>query len=115
MHTFTRPSDLLAKQSKFNARETGITHPDNDSFFKIADNGDMNIMVQDGLGIIISSAQNCIFLVADTVKFLTKEDEGLRWNKLAFNPNATKYSEPAFIFPKKQTSGIYDGINDFLE
>ena len=112
---FNRPYDLLSKQSKFGGREVGVTHPDVFSFIKLADNGDIQIMAQDGLGIIISASQHCIFLVGDTVKFLTKQDEGLKWNKLAFNPKATKYSEPAFIFPKNQTSGLYDGINDFID
>jgi hypothetical protein len=114
MTEFNRPYDLLAKQSKFSGREVGITHPELFSFIKLADNGDIQIMAQDGLGIIISSTQHCIFLVADNIKFLTKEDEGLKWNRLAFNPKATKYSEPAFIYPKKQTSGLYDGISDFV-
>lgn len=114
MPEFKRPSNIIGKQNKFGLREVGITHPDNNAFFKIADNGDISIMAKDGLGIIISSAQDCIFLVGDNVKFLTKEDEGLRWNGLAFNSKAVKYSEPAFIYPKKQTSGIYDGMSDFV-
>lgn len=112
---FNRPYDLLAQQSKFGGREVGLTHPDVFSFIKIGDNGDIQLMAQDGLGIIISASQHCIFLVGDTVKFLTKSDEGLKWNKLAFNSKATKYSEPAFVFPKKQTSGLYDGIDNFLD
>lgn len=114
MAIFSRPSEIIRKQNKFNNREVGLTHPDNNSFIKVSDNGDISIMSQDGLGIIISYAQNCIFLVGDNVKFLTKEDEGLRWNGLAFNPKATTYSEPAFIFPKKQKAGIYDGLSDFI-
>lgn len=112
---FNRPYDLLSKQAKFSGREVGITHPDVFSFIKIADNGDIQIMAQDGLGIIISTAQHCIFLVADNIKLLTKEDEGLKWNKLAFNPKAVKYSEPAFIYPKNQTSGLYENINNFID
>lgn len=113
--TFEKPYDLINKNNKFSNREVGITHPDNSSFIKIADNGDIQIMAQDGLGIIISASQHCIFLVADNIKLLTKEDEGLRWNNVAFNPKAVKYSEPAFIYPKNQTSGLYDGISDFVD
>ena len=109
-----KPYAQINKANKFGLREVGINHPDTTSFIKLSDNGDISIMAQDGLGIIISYAQNCIFLVGDNVKFLTKEDEGLRWNGLAFNPKATTYSEPAFIFPKKQTAGIYDGLSDFV-
>ena len=112
---FKRPSQLIDKENRFGDREVGITHPDISSFMRFADNGDIYIMAQEGLGIIISAAQNCIFLVGDHVKFLTKEDEGLRWNNLAFNPKAVKYSEPSLIYPKKQSTGIYDGMADFLD
>lgn len=112
---FNRPYDSLAKQSRFGEREVGLTHPDIFSYIKLSDNGDISIMAQDGLGIVISATQHCILLVGDTVKFLTKNDEGLKWNKLAFNPKATKYSEPAFIYPKNQTSGLYDGIDNFID
>lgn len=115
MGNFQRPYKFLEKENKFGMREVGITHPDNNSFFKIADNGDIYLMSQDGLGIIISAAQNCIFLVGDNVKFLTKEDEGLRWNNLAFNAKAVKFSEPAFIYPKKPEAGIYDGVTAFFD
>jgi hypothetical protein len=112
---YARPSDIDNPQDLFGDREVGLTHPDNDSFIKLADNGDIRIMANNNLGLIISPSQNCIFLIADAVKFLTKEDEGLRWNNLAFNHQAIKFSEPAFIYPKKQTSSIYDGISHFLD
>lgn len=115
MQQFERPSKMVNEQNKFGPREVGITHPDNQAYFKIADNGDMYLMCRDGLGAIFSVAQNTLFFVADNVKFLTKEDEGLRWNNLAFNSKAVTYSEPAFIYPKKQNSGIYEGVLDFLD
>lgn len=114
MADFSRPTEMIQKQNKYGLREVGLTHPDNDSFIKVSDNGDIHIMAADGLGIIISVAQHCIFLVGDNVKFLTKEDEGVRFNDLALNYKATTYSEPALIYPKKQTAGIYDGMSDFM-
>ncbi len=112
---FQRPAEIIANQNKFGTREVGINHPDNNSFVKVASNGDLYIMGGPDLGIIISPAKGAIFLMADTVKFLTKEDEGLRWNKLAFNSKAVTYSEPAFIYPKTQEKGLYDGIGDFID
>ncbi len=110
-----KPYDLINQGNRFSKREVGLTHPDKPAHLKMLDNGDIHLMVNESLGIIMSSAQNAIILVADNVKFLTKEDEGLRWNKLAFNPKAVKFNEPAFIYPKNQTAGIYDGVSDFLE
>lgn len=114
MTTFQQPTNILSQQSKFSGRDVGITHPDNSSFIRIASNGNIFIMSQDNLGIIINSAQQSITLVGDTVKFLTNDDEGLLWNKLAFNSKASKYSEPTFIFPKQQQSSLYAGVDHFV-
>jgi len=110
-----KPFDIINNQNKFGEREVGITHPDKHGFIKIADNGDIQIMAAEGLGIIISASQRCIFLVGDVVKFLTKEDEGLRFNNLAFNAKATTYSEPALIHPKIMTSDLYNNTSRFLD
>lgn len=114
MTTFLHPTQILAQQSKFDGRDVGLTHPDNSAFVRIASNGNIYIMAQDNLGIVINAAQQSITLVGDTVKFLTKEDEGLLWNRLAFNGKATKYSEPAFVFPKNQDSSLYAGVDHFV-
>jgi hypothetical protein len=114
--TFNRPSELLYKESTFGIREPGITHPDNDAFFKIADNGDMYAMGNGSTGIIVSPSQDTVFIIANKVKVVTKEDEGFRWNNLAFNPKGVTYSEPAFIYPKDHSGGsIYDGISYFVD
>lgn len=112
---FDQPYNVINNQNKFGHREVGITHPDNSGFIKIADNGDIHISAADGLGIILSVSQNCIILVGDTIKFLTKDDEGLRLNNLAFNTKATSYDEPAFIYPKNNTTGIYSNIDQFYD
>jgi hypothetical protein len=107
--------EILNQQNEFSHREVGLTHPDKKSFIKLADNGDIHIMAENRVGIIISASQECIFLVADTVKFLTKEEEGLKWNKVAFNSKATSFHEPTFVYPKKDNNNIYNGISQFLE
>jgi hypothetical protein len=110
-----KPFNIINENNKYGLREVGITHPDNDSYFKLADNGDISLMSRDGLGIYISAAQDCIFLIASNVKVLTKEDDGFRWNGLAFNPKAVKYSEPAFVYPKTQITNMYTGISNFVD
>jgi len=112
--TFSQPYDKINATNKYSQTEVGLTHPNNAGFFKIADNGDIYIMASGDLGIIISLSQNCIFLVGDTVKFLTKEDEGLRLNNLAFNTKATSFNEPTFIYPKNKNEGLYSGISQFF-
>lgn len=111
---FNTPAAILDKFHYFGPRETGLNHPDLYSFIRLADNGDIHIMVAEGVGIIISATQRTIALVGDQVKFLTREDEGLKWNTLAFNSKATKFNEPAFVCVKENRS-IFDGIDDFID
>lgn len=110
-----QPLHIMQKMSEFNSREVGLTHPDVFSYIKLADNGDIHIMVDNGVGIILSASQQAIFLVADTVKFLTKDHDGLKWNKVAFNPKATKYSESTFVYPRTNDNNIYSNVQDYLE
>lgn len=108
-------SNITRQQAQFGAREVGLTHPDLPSYIRLGDNGQIMIMADQNVGIILDPIQKTITLVGDRVKFLTKEDGGLRWNQLAFNPKATKYSEPTFKMLSDQVGGAYDGISDFLE
>lgn len=108
------PYRQINDTNKFSNTEVGITHPNNSAYLKIADNGDIFLMADNNLGIIISASRNCIFLVGDTIKFLTKEDEGLRLNNLAFNTKATSFNEPAFIYPKNRSEGLYSGVSKFF-
>lgn len=117
MERYNRPAHLVNQQDKFGGREVGINHPDNSSFFKIKDNGDLEFVVGDGLGMIFHAARRTITIFADNIKFMTNEDAGLRWNNFSFNAKATNYSEPAFI---KYTEDdvkvdLYDGIEYYLE
>lgn len=112
---FQRPIGIIQRQSKFSDREVGLNHPDVPAFFKITDNGDIHIMVNQATGIIISAATSSITLVANVVKLLTNEDEGFKWNQKAFNPHATTYNQPALVPLKKFVgSGIYDNVADYL-
>lgn len=109
-----RPTKAIGYQNRFNDNEVGLTHPETPGFIKIADNGDIYIMCNPNVGIILSAAKESITLVGDTVKVVTKEDAGFKWNELSFNAKATKYSEPTFIIPKDPYSSIYDDIDNFV-
>lgn len=110
-----RPSEIIGDQNRYGANEVGITHPSNASFIKVADNGDIHIMANPSFGIILNATRQSITFVGDSIKFITKENEGLAWNELTFNSKATKYSEPTFIIPRKPYSSIYDDIDQFVE
>ena len=113
---FKRPTGIIERQSKFSDREVGLNHPDVKSFIKIADNGDIQIMVDEATGIIISPATGTITLVANTLKLLTNADEGFKWNEKAFNYDATTFNQPTLRPLRKFVgSGIYDNITHYLD
>lgn len=100
MDTFNRPTDALSLQDNYSDREVGITHPDVSSFIKLRDNGDVEIVTGEGVGIIMNRNNKSISFFGDHIRFLTREDDtGMRWNKIAFNPKATSFNEPAFVVP----------------
>lgn len=111
---FETPASILDRYKHFGIREVGLTHPDVYAYVRLADNGDIHLMVEEGVGIIISAAQKSVILVGDQIKFLSRMEEGLKWNDLAFNSEATKYSEPALVHIK-QSRGLYEGIEDFVD
>jgi len=110
-----RPSEIIGNQNRFDNNEVGLTHPKNSSFIKLADNGDIYIMCNPNFGIVLNATRQSITFIGDTIKFITKNDQGLLWNELAFNAKASKYSEPTFIIPRDPYSSIYDNIDQFVD
>jgi hypothetical protein len=110
-----RPSEIIGDQNRFDNNEVGLTHPKTTGFIKLADNGDTYIMLNPSCGIVMNAARQSITFIGDRIKFVTKDDEGLCWNELAFNAKASKYSEPTFIIPRQPYSSIYDDIDQFVE
>jgi hypothetical protein len=87
----------LRKRKQFSSREVGLNHPDNKAFVKLADSGEIEIFAAPGVGIVINPSTRSISFFADTIKFYSKEDDGLRWNNMSFNPSSDTYNEPALI------------------
>lgn len=87
----------VKKRKEFSTREVGLTHPDNSGFFRIADSGEIEIFAAPGIGLVINPATRSISLFADSIKFFCRDDDGLRWNSMSFNPAADVYNEPALI------------------
>lgn len=108
---FEHPSRILPEVNKFLRREPGLTHPDMPSFMRLRDNGDIEIMAAEGLGIVLNARTMSITLVADHIKFMTRHEDGLRWNDVSFNDRAVSFNEPTFIRFNKETS-INRSFND---
>lgn len=85
------------KRKEFSTREVGITHPDNNGFIRISDSGEIEIFAAPGVGLVINPSTRSVSIFADSIKFFSKEDDGLRWNNMSFNPSGDAYHEPAFV------------------
>lgn len=111
-----RPTGEIADQSNFSVTEVGITHQFTNAFVRLTDSGDVEIVAGEGLAIILHTANKSITMVADKIRFITKDDGGLVWNTRVFNDRATKFTEPAFVsFAPEDGVGIFRGAGDFLE
>lgn len=87
----------LQKRTEFSHREVGLTHPDNNGFIRITDSGSIEVFAAPGIGLIINPNTRSISFYADSIKFYSREDDGLRWNEKSFNPAADVYNEPALL------------------
>jgi len=113
--TFPMPHDILDKQNTFAANEPGLTHPNQSSHIRIKDNGDVELVAGDVLSIVMSVSSRTITFTADAIKFLTKEQNGLRWNSLAFNPKANTYSQPTFLdLTDDHIVDLYSGFSNYV-
>lgn len=107
-------SDELNKRTEFSRREVGFNHPDNNSFLRLNDDGDIEIFATQGVGIVISASGRSISFFGDKIKFFCSEN-GLRWNNFNFNYSATDYSQPTLVKvdPKTINSG-QNGAEHYL-
>jgi len=94
-------SDELQRRTEFSRREVGLNHPDNNSYIRLNDDGDIEIFATPGVGMVISASGRSISLFADKIKFFSSEN-GLRWNNFNFNYSATDYSQPTLVKINKE-------------
>ncbi len=113
--TFDRPTVTIAQQNTYSDTEVGITHLSAPSFIKLLDNGDVEIMVEDGLGIVMNASSKSITFMGHAIRFLTTDTNGLVWNRTAFNDQATTYTEAAMInLTDSDLSQLFAGVENYL-
>ena len=114
-NTFNRPTDIVVNQDTFSKTEVGLTNLNTTSFIKLLDNGDLEIIVKDGLGLIFSAEHSTITLMGNAIRFLTTHNNGLVWNRTAFNDQATTYSEASLVnLTDQDLSQIFNGVDHYL-
>lgn len=99
----------LKRRNEFSRREVGFNHPDNNSFLRLNDDGDIEIFAAPGVGIVISGTGRSISLFADKIRMFCSET-GLRWNNFNFNYSAIDYSQPTLV--KVDPKSIHTAQND---
>jgi hypothetical protein len=112
---FVRPSETIQDQDLFQGDEVGVNHPKTEAYVRLKNNGDIEIVAGDGLGIIMHRAGGTITLVADSVRILTRANGGLRWNDKLFNERAGSFQEATFV-PVDEEGGfkLYRGVEHFI-
>lgn len=107
--------DPIYRDNEFGDREVGLTHPDMPGFIRVRNNGDIEIVAGEELAIILNLSSKSITFVADHIKFVTQDEQGLRWNRISFNNRATKYTEPTFLkSDDERPLDLYEGVQQFV-
>lgn len=116
MQVMSRPMIPMMERERFSPTEVGITHQFTNAFVRLTDGGDAEMVASEGCAIVLHPQNKSITLVADKIKFITKEHGGMQWNNMMFNEKATKFSEPAlYNYDPEDGKGIFRNIHDFLE
>ena len=106
----------IKRRKEFSNREVGINHPDNNSFLRVTDAGEIEIFACPGVGIVINSNTRSVSIFADNIKFYSRDDDGLRWNGMSFNPASDMYNEPALIKTNSFSNNpAYHNATHFLD
>lgn len=115
MSRFDQQYEQVRKEETFGPREVGISHPDNNSFVKIADNGDVEVSVGPGCAVILHPQDGSITFVASRVRFLIGDNGAFTINDLILNTDATNYAEPTFV-ERSMTDHtyLYDGTTNYV-
>ena len=112
---FERPHDLVFTEQEFTGSEVGLNHLSNGAYVRLRDSGDVEVMATDGLGIIMHAKNRSITIIADSLRFVTGSENGLRWNNIAFNSKANEYHEPTFIdIDAYEEFNPYQGVDQFM-
>lgn len=109
----SEPAEIKQNSERFSPLDVGLTNELNNSFLRLAENGDIHIFADQGVGIVLNPRDRSITFVADSIKFITKKDSGLRWNEKAFNPEADSYAAPTFM--QSLTDNLYSDVLHYIE
>jgi hypothetical protein len=114
MAEFQRPTEILLQKNRFSSTEIGLNHQTTPAYIRLSDNGDIELIAAEGLGMVFHAANKSVTIIADSIKFLTKDD-GLRWNDSHFNPNGGQWTEPSLLKKDiEDINGVFDGIDNYI-
>lgn len=116
LEKINRPNLYMNSLNRFGHREVGLSHPDQNSYIRLTDQGTVEVICSPGLGMIMNPTNNTITFTADDIRFLTNDKNGLKWNDLSFNPKATIGTEPSFVkMTDSDFHSMYAGFEDYLD
>lgn len=111
---FEEVNKIVNDNFTYGETEIGVTHPLNSSFFRIADNGDIQIFADEGFGIIFHKENRSVVFFADSVRFVTR-DRGVSINDSIINDTARKFTEPVLLpYEFEKSLGMYEYLDTYL-
>jgi hypothetical protein len=112
----TEMINKMSREDTFHVDDVGITSPYSDSYIRVKKDGIIEIYAGNGTGIFLNPSSRSITFMADCVKFITNNEDGLRWNDMSFNSQATDYTEPSLVpFDQETRPTIYKDLDDYYE
>ena len=90
-------SDELKRRNEFSKREVGLNHPDNSSFIRLNDDGDIEIFAAPGVGMIISGDSKTIKNTQSSFRFAFCTTFNTRLVKVAKIPRVNAPSNDPLI------------------
>jgi hypothetical protein len=115
---FTRTQAIhkLVAEDTFGLDDTGITNPYSDAYVKLSRGGEVEIYAGNGTGIVLNPNSRSITFMGDCIKFITNDEDGLRWNEMSFNSQATEFTEPSLVpFEQDTRPSIFRDLDDYFE
>lgn len=107
---------LVNDHNTFSQRDTGITNPYADAYIKVTEGGEIEVYAGNGTGIFMNPHSRSITFMADSLRFITRDEDGIRWNDKLFNDQATIYTEPFLVpYETDNSPSPYKNMEQFLD
>ena len=105
----------LSIEDRFSLDEVGLTHPNTNAYVKLCNDGSVEIYAGNDTGVFMNPNTKTITFMADKVKFITNNENGICWNDKELNSQATSFTEPALVpIESRPENGAYRDFSNYI-